>query len=126
MKITIRLITSIVCATILVAFTFTFHEARREKHVLIDELNRRGLVLSESLQETIEPLVANQKSKELARLVERFGNRERLVGVVVYGSTGDVIAITKSLAKSLTEPPPEVRDAMDRRQAVGTYRISPS
>lgn len=126
MKITIRLISSIVCATILVAFTFTFYQARREKNQLVEELGRRAQVISESLQESMEPLLAAGKTKDLARLVERFGNRERLAGVAVYGNNGNVIAVTKSLAESLTDPPPEVHSALDHGEPFGAYHAYPS
>ncbi|MCG3205589.1 MAG: hypothetical protein KCHDKBKB_02311 [Elusimicrobia bacterium] len=125
MKITIRLITSIVFAIVLVAFTFTFFQVRREKNILINELDRRALLLSESLQESIEPLVAAQKSTELDRLVERFGNRERLVGVAVYDAESHITAMTKSLIDSMTDPPPEVRRVIDQREAMGVYHSSP-
>ena len=45
--------------------------------------------------------------------MQRFGNREHLLGVAVYDRRGNVVAITSELGKVLTATPPDVTHAME-------------
>jgi len=105
MRITLRLIISLVIVVTLVVSLSTFFQARQEQVRLSEELERRAGVLAESLQETVEPLLEKGPSKNLQRIVERFGNRERLSGVAIYDSQGNSLAITQSLAPQLQTAP---------------------
>ena len=105
MKISLRLILSLVSIIMLVVSLFTLYQVRHEKRVLIDELDRRAGVLAEGLQESIESHLANAKFKEIERIVEKFGNRERLAGIAIYDQEFKPLAVTKSLAEYLTHPP---------------------
>lgn len=63
-----------------------------------EELGRRAAILADSLQELTEPLiVGTERLADLQRLVERFGNRERLAGVALYTADGQTLALTTSL-----------------------------
>lgn len=115
MKITLRLIVSLMSVITLVVTAFTYFQVRHEKKMMLDEIERRATVLSESLQEAIEPVLADPQQKTLTRLVEKFGNRERLVGIAVYDSGLNTLAITKSLAKWLPDPPSEIQDVLSSR-----------
>src|SRR3989338_2391589 len=98
MRITLRLILSLVIAASAVVFVSTSYQARQEQARLQDELERRAAILADSLQELAEPLMVDtERLAELQRLVERFGNRERLAGVALYGADGNPLAFTASL-----------------------------
>lgn len=83
MRITLRLIFSLVIVVTLVVSLSAYFQARQEQVRLSEELERRAGILAESLQETVEPLLEKGPSKNLQRIVEKFGNRERLSGVAV-------------------------------------------
>jgi len=119
MQITLRLIVSLVIVVTLVVSLSTYFQAREEQVRLSEELERRAGVLAESLQETVEPLAEKGPSKNLQRIVEKFGNRERLSGVAVYDSQGNPLAITKSLASQLQTPPAIVAKAINRETTLG-------
>lgn len=80
MRITFRLIVSLVVAVAGVAALFARMQVIEERSRLESDLDRRALLLSESLQESVDPLLEKGASPSLARLVEKFSNRERLKG----------------------------------------------
>jgi alpha,alpha-trehalose-phosphate synthase [UDP-forming] len=53
--------------------------------------------------------------------VQRFGNREHLLGVAVYDRRGNVVAITSELGKVLTTIPPDVKQAMETGHGEGSF-----
>ncbi len=106
MKITIRLIVALCIVIGLVAIGFSFFQVRTEKGRLEKDMERRAAVLAESLQESVKPLVLSKSLTKLGRLVERFGNRERLKGVAIYDVQGNVLALTPGLAPRIPQPLP--------------------
>lgn len=119
MRISFRLIVSLVIGVTLVVFLFAFFQVRQEKARLNEELERRAGILAESMQETVEPLLAKGPSKNLQRIVERFGNRERLSGVAVYDAAGRPLAVTESLSSLLQSPPKLAAEALERDTGMG-------
>jgi len=118
MRITLRLILSLVLASSAVVFVSAGYQARQERVRLQEELERRSAILADTLQELVEPLMANgERLADLQRLVERFGNRERLAGVALYAADGHTLALTTSLPQqfhalpSLAEEAIQVDDA---------------
>ena len=99
MRLSLRLITFLVVGITLVTFVVARNQVRSEKRGLRADLERRAEILGESLQEIVEPALGSRE--QLRRTVERFGNRERLAGVVVYDAQGGVLAESSSLATRL-------------------------
>ncbi len=106
MRLNFRLIVPLVVVLSLVSFFFSYYQVKGQKRDLEQDLEKRTDVLAESLEENIEPQLAAQMGRsareELQRLVERFGNREHLFGIGIYGRRGEVIAVTPSLATRLS------------------------
>ncbi len=118
MKITIRLIVALLIVIALVAVGFSFFQVRSEKIRLEKDMERRAAILAESLQESVKPLVQSKSFTKLGRLVERFGNRERLKGVAVYDVQGNVLALTPGLAPKIPQPLPlAVNSAAENKPA---------
>ena len=97
----------------ILALLFTLVQVRQEKERLIIDLQRRSALLGESLKETIEPLVEKGRPESLQKIVEKFGNRERLAGVAVYDVKDKLIAATPSLSAHLSATPKFVTNAMN-------------
>jgi trehalose-6-phosphate synthase len=97
MRVTFRLVASLVVSAALVVGASTAYQARQEKERLIVELDRRGGLMAESLRELAGPLAARRDTKGLSRLVEKYGRRERLKGVAVFDADGKVFAVTRGL-----------------------------
>src|SRR5689334_11635811 len=105
MKLSFRLIPVLAIAIALVTFVVAGNQVRSEKRALRADLERRAQLLTESLQETVEPVLQSGATGRLRRIVERFGNREHLVGVAVYAADGTELAMSPKLDKALKAPP---------------------
>jgi trehalose 6-phosphate synthase len=121
MKITVRLIVSLLFVAALVAVLFSFYQVRAERERLTAELERRTIILAESLQESVKPLVQSKSSDRLNRLVERFGNRERLKGVAVYNTQGAILASSRNLAPQSSQILSQVVSALAEKNPVSTF-----
>jgi trehalose-6-phosphate synthase len=105
MKLSLRLILFLVLGITLVTFLVARNQVRSEERGLRTDLERRAAVLAESLQEIVEPVLDRGSHDQLQRIVDRFGNRERLVGVVIYGARGEVLAESSTLTDRFDPPP---------------------
>ena len=113
MRINLRIIVSIVVVISVLVFLFTLMQVRQEKERLTIDLQRRSSLLGESLKETIEPLLEKGGSGRLQKIVEKFGNRERLAGVAVYDVKDKLIAATPPLSAHLSVTPTFVTKTMN-------------
>jgi trehalose 6-phosphate synthase len=120
MRISFRLILSLIIVVTLVALLFDVLERGLDEERQKSELGRRAAVLSESLAEAIEPLLEQDARRNLQRIVETFGNRERLIGVAVYGATGERMAATPGVAQ-LRNAPSVAIDAISTGRAVQEF-----
>lgn len=91
MKITLRLIVSLILVSASVAGFFSFWQVQSEKKRMADDLERRSTVLSESLGESVKIILGSREQNKLDRLVEQFKNRERVLGMIVFDSNGKAV-----------------------------------
>ncbi len=113
----VRLIVSLIVGITLVSSGFSYYEVLGEKRALRGDVERRDEILGESLVGNVERSWntgsdPERSEKELRRLVQRFGNREHLLGVVIYDTKGALVATTPQLEKTLTASPPPVTRAI--------------
>jgi trehalose 6-phosphate synthase len=121
LRINLRIILSIVIVISVLVLLFTLMQVRQEKERLTIDLQRRTSLLGESLKETIEPLLDRGHPERLQKIVEKFGNRERLIGVAVYDVKDKLIAATPSLSGYLSATPKFVTNAMNSDQEGGHF-----
>jgi alpha,alpha-trehalose-phosphate synthase [UDP-forming] len=107
-----RLIVSLILGVTLVSLGFSYYQVVGEKRGLRSEVERRAEVLGESLASNVEKSWEVGPDRELQRLVQRFGNREHLLGVAVYDRQGKLVAMTPELGKALTTSPHAVTQAL--------------
>jgi trehalose 6-phosphate synthase len=122
MKITIRLIVSLLLVVALVAVVFSFYQVRTEKLRLASELERRAIILAESLQESVVPLMEINSLSKLNRLVEKFGNRERLIGVAVFDNQGNTLASTPNLKPKISQPFPQAVSSITENRHIDGFK----
>src|SRR6202790_2532141 len=113
----VRLIASLILGITLISSGFSYYEVLAEKRAMRSDVERRAEMLGESLVGNVERSSWNAGSgkvpnAELQRLVQRFGNREHMLGVVIYDRQGALVAATPELAKTLTTTPPPVTQAI--------------
>ena len=121
MKLSLRLILFLVIGITLVTFLVARNQVRAEKRGLRADMEKRAAILAESLQEIIEPAIERGSHDQLRRIVEEFGNRERLAGIVVYDAHGNVLAESSGLAKRFTPPAVPVQQVMSEGQGVSEF-----
>jgi trehalose-6-phosphate synthase len=117
----VRLIVSLIVGITLVSLGFSYYEVVGEKRALRSDLERRAEVLGESMAGNVERSWENGSERGLQKLVQRFSNREHLVGVAVYDREGKVVAITTELSSLLTAPPFVVTQAMTDGRGEGSF-----
>ncbi len=132
MRVSVRLILSLIAGVTLVTFLFARSEVQDEKRGLRSDLERRAEVLAEILAEDIGPIEttgprARLQERHLQAIVEHFGNRERLAGVAVYDTEGKPLAVSSKLAQQLAHDP-AVTDEIARRdrEGGGFLRVGPT
>jgi len=108
----VRLIVSLIFGITLVSLGFSYYEVVGEKRALRGDLERRAEVLGESVAGNVEKSWESGSERGLQRLVQRFGNREHLLGVAVYDRQGRLVAITSELSEFLKTMPQDVARAM--------------
>jgi trehalose-6-phosphate synthase len=121
LRITLRIIFSILIVISVLVLLFTFHQVQQEKERLTLDLERRAALLGESFKETIEPWIEKGQFYRLQKIVEKFGNRERLAGLAIYDTQDKLIAATPQLSSDLTTPPAFVGQAMNLGQEIGSF-----
>jgi trehalose-6-phosphate synthase len=117
----VRLIVTLIVSITLVSLGFSYYEVVGEKRALRSDLERRAEVLGESVAGNVEKSWENASERQLQRLVQRFGNREHLLGVAVYDREGKVVAISSELADLLPSPPPDITQAMADGHGEGSF-----
>src|SRR5437660_2307922 len=121
MRTTLKIVLPLIVSVALVSLFFAAYQVRTEKRLLRNELTHRVEILGESLQESVEPLLERGQDKSLQRLVERFGQREHLKGVAVYGSIGTPLAIPPGLAPAFRVRPTAAARAEKGQTGVGEF-----
>ena len=104
----VRLIVSLIVGVMLVSLCSSAYEVWAGKRNLRRDLQRRSEVLAESLAGSVERDMEKGALQTLRKTVQRFANRENLMGMAVYDPQGHVVAMTKDLAPKMGNPPPPV------------------
>jgi trehalose-6-phosphate synthase len=121
MRTTLKIVLPLIVSVAVVSLLFAAYQVRTEKRLLRNDLSKRAEILGESLQESIEPLLDRAPDRSLQRLIERFGQREHLKGVAVYGDKGSLLAITPGLAPVFRLRPPAASRAAREDAGVGEF-----
>jgi alpha,alpha-trehalose-phosphate synthase [UDP-forming] len=121
MRTTLKIVLPLTISVVVVSLLFAAYQVRTVKRTLRNELSRHAGTLAEGLQESVENLPDRGLDKSLQRLVDRFGQRERLKGVAVYDATGAVLAITPGLAPAFQSRPSAAIQALQRGAGFGEF-----
>lgn len=105
MRLSTRFVLQLLAAITGVALIVVGIQVAAAKRRLRADLERRDIILAESVQGIVEPALEKGSSDELRNIVERFGNRERLAGVAVYDLQGEVLAQSSHLSNQFQPPP---------------------
>ncbi len=117
-----RLIVSLIIGVTLVSLSSAYYEVLVQKQSLRRDLQRRAEVLGESLARNVERELDRDSIQALQRTVQRFGNREHLLGLAVYDHQGRLIAITKDLAPLMPTAPPVMSQALNENHGADVFQ----
>ena len=104
MRLSLRLVISLVIGMTVVTFVIARSQVKSVKAGMRADLERRAEVLAASLQEIVEPAMGKHSHEQLKRIVDRFGNRQDLAGLIVYDDQGAVLAESPSITSHFTPP----------------------
>ena len=94
MRLTQRLVLSLVAAAAVVAAGSSWYQTRSQRERLVFELAQRGVLLAEGLNEAASGPLAAHDAAALTRFVDKFGRRERLLGLVFFDESQRPLAAT--------------------------------
>ena len=124
MRTTFKIALPLIVSVAVVSLLFAAYQVRTDRRNLRNDLTRRSEILAESLQETIEPLLARTRyepDRAIQRIVERFGQREHLKGIVIYESSGNILAMTPGLSPDFRIVPEVVHRAIVQNAGGGEF-----
>jgi len=105
MRTTFKLVVPLAVSVLIVSSFYGFYQVRLERRNLRNDLAHHSAVFAETLQENLESTPGRATDRNLGRLVEKYGQREHLLGVAVYDNAGNAIAITHGLAPTFNSQP---------------------
>lgn len=97
MRISVRLIISLVAAATVISVLFAAYQVESESGNKRADRDGRARILAENLREAIELLPPAGSEQKLRRIVERFGNRDFLAGIAIYRADGKPVLTTPDL-----------------------------
>jgi len=123
--VSIRLIVSLIVGITLVSLSYSYYEALGEKRSLRRDLERRAEVLGQSVAGSVERDLERNSLQDLQHIVQRFGNRDHLLGLAIYGRRGDLLIVTPELASTMaTVPSVAVQAVRENRETGGFQRVN--
>jgi hypothetical protein len=121
MRATLKIVLPLIISVAAVSLLFAAYQVRREKRMLRNDLSRRAEILGEGLQESVESLPERAQESNLQSLVERFGQREHLIGVAIYNPAGAAVAITSAVARIFRLRPAAAAQAARENAGAGEF-----
>jgi alpha,alpha-trehalose-phosphate synthase [UDP-forming] len=116
-----RLIIALIVGVVLVSLCSSEYEVYVAKRNLKRELQRRAEVLGESLAGNVERDLERGSLQRLKKTVQRFANRENLLGLAVYGPDGHMLAVASDLAPRLEKAPSIVEQTLKDDRELETF-----
>jgi len=99
MRLSTRLSLSLVAGVAVVSLGLALYQAQAERRGLRRELERRALVVAESIEKSAAPLLERHATSELQQLLVQIQSHERLAGVAVYDAQETPLAMTAGLGE---------------------------
>lgn len=121
MKRIIATVLIIIAVISLMVVAFTINQVGVEEQRLKADLQNRSILIAESLKETVESNFVNKSDQYLQNIVEKFDNRERLVGLAIYDNKGSIVAVSSGLPEEISQSQKISGDAMYKDKINGDF-----
>jgi alpha,alpha-trehalose-phosphate synthase [UDP-forming] len=100
---------------------FTFTQVNAEQERLKNDIEYRSSLLADSLKESVEPNFINKSNVYLQSVVERFTDTQRIAGFAIVDNMGNIVAVSSSLPKEISDVQQIATDVMDSDTAAGDF-----
>lgn len=121
MKQTLALILAVVAIVSLVVLGFSLYQVRTERTSLAADLDSRTRLLAESLKESVEPLYVSNSMDALQKVMDKFADRQRLLGLAVYDNKGGLVASSSGLPSAAIQGATLAGQVMDADKTAGVF-----
>src|SRR5262249_38952355 len=122
MRTTLKIVLPLIISVVLVSLFYAAYQVRTQSRMARNDLARHAGDLAESLRENVEQVFDKPvPEKGLQRLVDRFGQREDLRGIVVYNANGTVLAATPGLSTFFKSRPATATHAALQDSGFGEF-----
>ncbi|PIQ68145.1 MAG: trehalose-6-phosphate synthase [Candidatus Taylorbacteria bacterium CG11_big_fil_rev_8_21_14_0_20_46_11] len=108
-------------AVSIVVFGLTYSQVNQERLTLSADLQYRTRILADSLKESVEPSYSKNSTTTLQRIVDKFADRERIVGLAVFNNRGVTLASSKDIPERIINNPDFVFSSLDTGTASGLF-----
>jgi len=122
MRTTLKLVVPLGVSVLSVSLLYGGYQLQKERRNLRNDLSHRSAVLVENLQESLEAVPGRASGRNLNHIVEKYGQREHLLGVAVYERSGAAIAITPGLSPAFGSQPPLAARAVETDKGAEEFR----
>jgi trehalose-6-phosphate synthase len=119
---TLKLVLPLAVSVIIVSLFYGFYQVRLEQRNLRNDLLHRSAVFAENLQENLESTPTRTTDRNLGHFVDKYGQREHLLGVAVYDNSGHSIALTKDLPETFSSQPSVAAQAAKTNKGANEFR----
>ena len=108
----LRLIVALIVGVTMVSLVSSWHQVRTEKNQLRLDLERKSETFTESLAANAESYLRIGDMAGLESIVNRFSNRDHLLGIGVYNTDFHPLAATPNLGAVVSTIPDILKDAI--------------
>jgi hypothetical protein len=118
-----RILFSVIPILIVVSLGFAVFGVMQVRFVedrLLDEVKRKARLVAESMEMSVQHVLAVGNMKAAARIAEKFEARQRLQGCVIYDSEGQIVAITKRFEAWRDRDKPYLKEILLERKPRGS------
>jgi trehalose 6-phosphate synthase len=108
----LRLIVALIVGVTLVSLASSWYEVQAEKDSLRRDLEHKAETFGESLASNAELYLERGDTLGLEQMVQRFSDRDHLLGIGVYAQDGSLLVMTHDLQSALTGMPQALKEAL--------------
>lgn len=96
-----------------VVFGLTMVQIIEQKKSLFADLEYRTALLADSLKESVEPYYLNNSTQSLQKVLNKFADGQRLLGLAVFDNKGNIVAYSAELSEKIISSATVVGQSMD-------------
>ncbi len=112
MRITVRLIVSLIVVVVFVSIVSAWFNARHEKLKLYEEVQSRSALLAESFIESARSNLESKNRAGLQKMADKFQYQKQLTGIAIYDPEGKLITRSSSLDSALVASPKVIEEVL--------------